>query len=305
MSMIDALKDKYPRYEQPELLELTDEQLEKLHQVFLELLSEVDRICRKHGIEYTLDGGTLLGAIRHKGFIPWDDDADIVFTRDEYRKFYKACKRELNTDEFFLQEYRTDKAYPWGYAKFRRQGTELIQPGQEHIPFNKGIYIDVFIYDQVPDGYITRRLHHAACYCLRKCEYSVVGKLTAKSVLMRWWYSKLDKIPKDLLFAVLNFLAALTNGEVGKKHRLKNWKRDRKSELASHKTYPYFRDAVKYGMPASSYDEYMDVIFEDRTLRIIKDYDRYMTLLYGDYMGLPPEEDRKPKLPIVSLKFRE
>lgn len=286
-----TLNEKYPRYEQPELLSLTDEQLDKLHAVFLDLLSEVDRICRKYRIEYTLDGGTLLGAIRHKGFIPWDDDADIVFTRNEYRKFYKACKKELNTNEFFLQEYRTDNAYPWGYAKFRRQGTELIQPGQEHIPFNKGIYIDVFIYDQVPDGYLTRRIHHAACYCLRKCEYSIVGKLTAKSVFMRWWYSKLDKIPKDLLFAMLNFLAAKTNKKRG--------------ELSSHKTYPTPGESNKYGLPTESFDKYMDADFEGKVFRIISGYDRYLTLLYGDYMSMPPENARKPKLPMVSLSFRE
>ena len=280
MSLIKELNKKFPRYIQPKLLTLTDEHIGKLHAVFLELLCEVDRICRKYKIEYTLDGGTLLGAIRHKGFIPWDDDADIIFTRTEYRKFYKACKRELNTDKYFLQEYRTDKAYPWGYSKFRMQGTELIQPGQEHIPFNKGIYIDVFVYDQVPDGWITRRIHYVACYAIRKCEYSIVGKLTAENVLMRWWYSKLDKIPKDKLYKWLMFLVAKTN-----------------------KTYPYFRDVVKYGMLTESFDEYMDIPFEDKTLRIIKDYDRYLTMLYGDYMKLPPEKDRVSKLAIVSLYF--
>ena len=270
------------------LIELMQEELDGLHKIFLEILDEVDRICRKYHIEYSLDGGTMLGAVRDHGFIPWDDDADIVFTRDQYRKFYAACKKELDTDRFFLQEYRTDKAYPWGYSKIRRLGTELIQPGQEHIPFHKGIYIDVFVDDPVPDGYIARRVNYFLCFCIRKCQYAVMGKLSAKSRFMRWWYSKLDKVPKDLLFASLNFLAAKTN---------------KKTELVSHRTWPFPGEGNKYGLPSDLFDEYMDVDFEGRNYRIVKDYDRYLRRLYGDYMTLPPEDKRKPKLPRTFMSF--
>ena len=78
-----------------EIIQLSEEQHRYLQLNELQLLVEVDRICRKYNIDYSLDGGTLLGAIRHQGFIPWDEDADVVFTRLEYAKFYEACKADL------------------------------------------------------------------------------------------------------------------------------------------------------------------------------------------------------------------
>ena len=89
-------------------MQLNSEELKKLQNVCLELACEVDRVCRKNNIEYTLEGGTLIGAVREHGFIAWDDDVDISMSRKEYEKFFEACKTDLNTDRFFLQEHRTD-----------------------------------------------------------------------------------------------------------------------------------------------------------------------------------------------------
>ena len=93
---------------------ISNTELRQLQKIELEMLVELDRICRKYQIAYSLDGGTLLGAVRHKGFIPWDDDADVIMLRKEYMKFRKACIKELDRTRFFLQDYQSDPQYRWG-----------------------------------------------------------------------------------------------------------------------------------------------------------------------------------------------
>ena len=116
------------------MIELTGEQLHRLQMIQLEMLVEVDRICNKCGIRYNIIAGTLLGAVRHRGYIPWDDDADVAFLRPEYEKFRKACKTELDRTRFYFQDHRNTKGYRWGYGKLRRKNTLFLREHQEHMP---------------------------------------------------------------------------------------------------------------------------------------------------------------------------
>lgn len=244
----------------------------------LELVVEVDRICRKYGIQYSLDGGTLLGAIRHKGFIPWDDDADLIFTRHEYAKFYRACKKELRGSKFFLQEWRTDPYYRWGYAKLRNRSTEYIRAGQEHMKYQTGVCVDLFVVDHVPDSRILRGLFYYYNLGIRKILYSELGMVQAKSAGLRRWYGLLYKIPRNLVFRARNAVAGLVNLH--------------STELVSHLGYQYPK-RCRYGMPATCFEDYIEIEFEGMKFMGFRQYDLYLRTHYGDYMTLPPKEQQR------------
>lgn len=268
---------------------LTQEELRQLQLIELEMIVEVDRICRKNHINYSLDGGTLLGAIRHKGFIPWDDDADVIFTRHEYARFYRACKRDLDTTRFFLQEYRTDSNYRWGYAKLRRKNTEFIRAGQEHMKYVTGVCIDVFVNDHVPDQPVLRKLYYGLNFCLKKISYSELGRVQADRKFMRGFYHLLYKIPRNAIFKTRNFFAAIAN--------------QRPTELISHLMYEYPSKETKYGMPSKCFEDYISVEFEGMTFQGFREYDLYLRLLYGDYMQLPPEDKRESHVPASKIEL--
>ena len=127
------------------------ETLDCLHEELLKIMDDVDRICRKHGLNYYLYGGTLLGAVRHGGFIPWDDDVDIVMPRADYQKFGEICKKELS-DRYFWQTCFSDPAYPMLFAKIRKNGTFVRERKWDNRKMHKGIYVDILPLDEFPDN---------------------------------------------------------------------------------------------------------------------------------------------------------
>jgi len=257
-----------------EAINLKPEQLQKLHTVLFELLVEFDRICRKCNIEYTLSGGTLLGAVRHGGFIPWDDDVDVSMRREDYDRFRKACKTELDISRFFWQDDKTDPDYPWGYGRLRRKDSEFIRIGQEHMKMRTGIFLDVFPNDYIPQFYPLRLLHCFGCFIVRKILYAESGKVVTKNYFHKILYSILSGIPRRVAFSYLNALMKV-----------------KKSEYCRALTFPPPKD--KYlGTSSHYYEEYEDVEFEGRKFRAIKKRHDYLEYKYGDYMRLPSPEKR-------------
>lgn len=259
------------------MIELTQEQLKKLQQIELEMLLEVDRICKKHSIKYTMIAGTMLGAVRHGGFIPWDDDADIGMLREEYERFREICKTELNTNYYYFQDYRNTKGYRWGYGKIRRKDTVFMRDGQEHMPYEQGVFIDIFPMDNIPDKYWVRWIHDKLCFSIRKILWSEVGKKTDKKWLNRMVFKGLNRIPEQ---SIKNALYAFE-----KKSNAKKTKYVRMLMFPSpNKVYGYKREW---------YQQLATYNFEGHKLYGIKEADAYLTFTYGDYMQQPPVKDRK------------
>lgn len=264
---------------------LSPEELKQLQSIELELLIEFDRICRKHNITYSIDGGTLLGAIRHGGFIPWDDDADVILNRDEYQKFLLVVDQELDEDKFYLHDLNRTHGYRWGYAKLRRSNTEFIRLNQEYMPYEQGIFLDIFVCDNVPDNYISRCICNFHSFIYRKILYSEVGKRTASGV-------------SKLIYKILNLIPEKTV-----KNRYAHYVkyRNRKStEMVKCLTFPACNRV--YGYKRKWYEDTIDMKFESVTLKACRDYDEYLRFLYGDYLKLPPIEKRKVH-PVSKLTF--
>lgn len=266
------------------MLNLNEEMLHRIHDIELEMLIEVDRICRKSGINYTIIGGTLLGAVRHKGFIPWDDDADVAMLRPEYDKFCDICIKELDNSRFYFQNISITEGYRWGYAKLRRKNTLFLRENQEHMPYEQGIFIDIFPQDSVPNNTVIREIHNFQCFCIRKILWSEVGKYAVSNGLLKVTYTLLSKIPMNL---VCKFYKQLII-------------RDNKSNLVRTLTFP--APKKKYGYKRIWLTETIDINFNGIMLRGIKDYDGWLKWEFGNYMQLPSEEKRKTH-PVTALKI--
>lgn len=263
---------------------LQDRDLRRLQLVEYEMICEVDRICRKNNIHYTLYAGTLLGAVRHQGFIPWDDDADIAFLPEEYEKFFQACKTDLDTERFFLQDYRTDQYYRWGYAKLRRNNSAFIREGQEHMKYHSGICIDLFTLYNVPDNPIRRKLYFDAFFLIRKTLYSEAGKVSAPNAFLRSVYKILSKIPKETVFRAANKIIY-------------------KKPTERLNLLYIMTSNSKPGVPRRCFSGYTQLRFEDRDFMVMQGYDEMLRVAYGDYMKLPPEDSRYSHNPASKIVF--
>ncbi len=256
--------------------------LPKLHSCETLIVKEVKRICEENGIKYFMIAGTLLGAVRHKGFIPWDDDMDIGMLREDYEKFIELAKRDMR-EEFFLQTTETDSAYGLNFAKILLNGT-FIDESSASNKAQKGISIDVFPFDAVPDNAEDVAKHKKRTYFLRrlllaKQNYNVCGK---------------KEYVKRIVYGVLNFIALFYSREKicekldseCKRYNRQNEKPTKIVNIGG--AYGYDKETIL----REWVDSTEELPFEDFTLCAPAGYKEYLEYFYGDYMTPPPEDKR-------------
>ncbi len=268
------------------MIKLDNGTLRQVQLVQIEMLEEVDRICRKHKIQYSIIAGTLLGAVRHGGYIPWDDDADIAMLRTEYEKFREVVRTELDHSRFYFQDNRRTKGYRWGYGKLRRKNSLFVREHQEHMPYRQGIFIDIFPLDGVPDNYFLRSIKNFECFCMRKILWSKVGCFADQKLVKRLWFRLLCKIPEKTIWRYYNKMVVNAN--------------KKKTRMVRILMFPTANS--EYGYYRNWYENNVDTVFEGKTLQGIKDYDSYLHFKFGEYMKLPSVENRKIH-PVSQLKL--
>lgn len=232
----------------------------------LDIMIEIDRICQKHHLRYLLDGGTMLGAVRHKGFIPWDDDADVMMPRDDYEKFMKIAETELGAPYVFQCLENTD-GYPYNFGKVFDTSTTYVEGFTANASMSHGIYVDVFPMDYVDDSY----LKHA--------------DMIAHYTMLR--YYKLGLASGIKAVAARPLSLSFINKRASSHMKYYGIRGNMVCKLCHHGK----------NKPPISLDLFNDTIltpYENTMLRVPAAYDAFLTGRYGDYMQLPPEEERVP-----------
>jgi lipopolysaccharide cholinephosphotransferase len=264
------------------------DELEKVQKVALTILKEVARICDEEKISYFIIGGTALGAVRHGGFIPWDDDIDIGMVRKDYEKFLKISPEKLG-NKYFLQHFCTESATPFYFAKVRMNNTRFVEDYCKDLPIHHGIFLDIFPYDNIPDDQGLREKHRKKVKFYSELFISKSVKdvftsakgfsRTMKLIVRRTLHLLLSGISKQFLFRILDKASTEFN--------------DVECQYVNYVKYPFLKirkDSV------SSLDK---IVFEDTQFSCCKNLDEYLGDHFGNYMKLPDPEKRVNHRPVI------
>ena len=266
------------------------ETLRKVQLTLLEIAKEIKRVCEENDIRYFLYRGTFLGAVRHRGFIPWDDDMDFAMLREDYEKFCRIAPEKLGKDYCF-QNWHTDKDYAHPFGKVRRRGTVYVEAKCARLPEN-GFYVDVYPLDFAPEDpearkALSRKLLHLYRVKLMKSKYTP------------WREGERIIWKKRIGYLAYQFASILVSQET----LVRQYER---IVLAQPESAVYYEQSALPKVPffdRSWCDEVAPYPFEDTVFPGPKDYDAFLGSLYGNYMELPPEDKRENRHQIVELDF--
>ena len=253
---------------------MTESELKELQKVILEMAIDFDVFCLENNITYYLMGGSALGAMRHKGFIPWDDDFDVFMDSDNYFKFIKIVKIRLNTDKYYFQEENT-KEWPLFFSKIRMNNTTFIERDVVDSVMHHGIYIDIMCLNNAFENKFFRFFQYLSA---RLLSASVLGR---RGYNTKSFFKKVAvKISKIVVLGFINSLLL-------KFVRSQNMKR---SELVGH----FFGRApfLKTTFPVHFLSKPRYTHFESVSLPVPKEVEKYLEVRYGNnYMELPSKEE--------------
>ena len=250
--------------------------LRKLQLTQLEILKVFDRFCREHGLKYSLYAGSLLGAVRHRGFIPWDDDLDVCMSREAYNRFITLWEQDP-PQGYLLQNKENTPAFWQSFSKIRKDHTTFLQEEREAGKYHTGIFLDIFPLDRIPNGKLHRRLFqwHCMTYQLLTREF-----VPPKAGLITRLGSAV------ILFCIPGFCRETIRRKLLQKITRYNSCVD--LEIAAIETMASLRKPFAPDM----LDDYVYLPFEDGEFMCFAGWDDHLHRKFGNYMQLPPEEER-------------
>lgn len=259
--------------------------LKDLQKKQVEILMLIQELCNRNNINFSIYAGTALGAVRHKGFIPWDDDVDIAMSRNDYIRFKEVCKTQL-PEKYTFQDYHSEPDFPMCFGKIRDNNTTFIEEEIQHLDINKGVFVDIFPFDVVPSNKFLR---------LTQFMFASLNLLFARGYPSKKDGKVMYSISKIILSVIPKNTQHKFRGFCEKQiSRYKNENYDNVAFLIDR-----FGNLRKY-FPYDLLNSYTVLEFENINVPIFRDYQKYLTIQYGDYMKLPPEEERVNKhLPLI------
>ena len=265
--------------------------LEQVQPVLLEIAREIKRVCEENNIRYFMYRGTFLGAVRHQGFIPWDDDMDFAMLREDYEKFRKIAPEKMDP-RYCFQDWHTDPGYAHPFGKVRKRGTRYVEAKCRPLAEN-GFYVDIYPLDFAPEdpaqrAKLARQQLHLYRVKLMKSKYTP-------------WKEGDKVIVKKRIGYLLYQTAALF---VSQKTLIRTY--EKISQVPAGDTL-YEQSALPraYYFDRAWCESLRDYPFDTETFPGPEDYDSFLSSLYGNYMQLPPEGQRENRHQIMELDFGE
>lgn len=278
----DSENEKDCRY----IIMINQSIIDKVQAVEIEIMEQIDQICRKHDLSYFAIGGSALGAVRHEGFIPWDDDIDIGMPRKDYEAFLKIAGEELSPD-YHIQNFYTEPKTPFYFTKIRKNNTKFVEYYLKDYDIHQGIFVDIFPFDNVPEKEWVRNVHFRVCRTIYQiflakslttvCSSRFEQKENYKSYLRKFAHILLTPIPKAWLFHLLDKSVQLFN--------------DKPCQEISHIVRRRLRVYLKDLYPI------LYLKFHNFKMPVPNNYDAYLKAQFGNYDTLPPEDKRYGHLP--------